>query len=62
MGTAVENEMVMALSWWGNAGAASNSMNWLDQPPHGPCPAYTNTVGNAFKFSNIKIGHIGSTL
>ena len=61
MSTAMKNKMVLALSWWGVAGGSS-SMNWLDQPPSGPCPAYTSTVGNAFKFSNIKIGPIGSTI
>lgn len=52
--------MMLTFAFWGSM-TDPNSMFWLDQPPNGPCPVYTNSDPYV-SFGNIKVGPIGSTV
>ena len=51
--------MVLILSLWGDLD--DTYMWWLDQPPYGPCPIYSNSNATV-TYSNIRFGPIGSTI
>jgi len=50
---------VLIFNAWGDPNDP-NSMFWLDQPPNGPCPIYTNPDPKV-TFGNVRVGPIGST-
>ena len=55
----LKNGMVLTMGLWGNV-TNPDFMYWLDQPPNGPCPVYSNLNPKVI-YSNIKYGFIGST-
>ena len=55
----LKNGMVLTMGLWGDL-KNPNFMGWLDKPPYGPCPVYTN-LNPSVTFSNFKHGPIEST-
>ena len=60
MSQSLKDGMVLIFNGWGNPKDDPNSMFWLDQPPNGPCPIYTDPDPRV-TFSNVRVGPIGST-
>jgi len=55
----LKNGMILTMGLWGNV-TNPDLMHWLDKPPNGPCPVYSN-LNPKVTYSNIKYGPIGST-
>ena len=55
----LKNGMVLTMGLWGDM-KNPDFMGWLDKPPNGPCPVYSN-LNPYVTYSNIKYGPIGST-
>ncbi|KAK4037222.1 hypothetical protein OUZ56_029261 [Daphnia magna] len=51
--------MVLTMGLWGDL-KNPDFMGWLDKPPYGPCPVYSNPNPRV-TYGNIKYGPIGST-